>query len=74
MIELYNAPMPEGWKVSIAFEELGIPYVVHALKSCHDNTLLPDFLHTSPSGCVPAIIDHDVEGACTVFDATAILV
>lgn len=73
MIDLYAAPTPEGWKVSIALEELGIPYVVHPIDTCNDPRLVPDFLRVGPCGCVPAIIDHDVDD-CVVFEAGAILV
>ncbi len=73
MIDLYTAPTPEGWKVSIALEELGIPYVVHALDACSDPAIAPDFLRISPCGCVPAIVDHDA-GGCSVFESGAILV
>lgn len=73
MIDLYAAPTPEGWKVSIALEELGIPYVVHPIDACSDPRLVPDFLRVGPCGCVPAIIDHDADD-CAVFEAGAILV
>ncbi len=73
MIDLYAAPTPEGWKVSIALEELGIPYVVHPIDACSDPRLMPDFLRVGPCGCMPAIIDHDADD-CAVFEAGAILV
>ncbi len=73
MIDLYAAPTPEGWKVAIALEELGIPYVVHPIDACSDPRLVPDFLRVGPCGCVPAIIDHDADD-CAVFEAGAILV
>lgn len=73
MIDLYAAPTPEGWKVSIALEELGIPYVAHPIDACSDPRLAPDFLRIGPCGCVPAIIDHDADD-CAIFEAGAILV
>ena len=58
MIDLYTAPTPEGWKVSIALEELRLPYTVHPIDACSDPQLAPDFLRTRPCGCVPAIVDR----------------
>ena len=73
MIDLYSAPTPDGWKVSIALEELRIPYAVHPMEACSGERLPPDFLRVSTCGCSPTIVDHDAEG-CSVSDSGPILV
>lgn len=73
MIDLYIAPTPEGWKVSIALEELRIPYVVHAVDACGGTRAVTDLLSVNPCACVPAIIDHDENGRA-VSGASEILV
>lgn len=72
MIDLYTAPTPEGWKVSIALEELRLPYSVHPIDACSDPQLAPDFLRTRPCGCVPAIVDR-AAGDRAVIESRAIL-
>lgn len=72
MIDLYTAPTPEGWKVSIALEELRLPYTVHPIDACSDPQLAPDFLRTRPCGCVPAIVDR-AAGDRAVIESRAIL-
>lgn len=73
MIDLYSAPTPDGWKVSIALEELRIPYAVHPVDACADDGQAPDFLRVSPCACAPTIVDHDAEG-CSVTHSGPILV
>lgn len=73
MIDLYTAPTPEGWKVSIALEELRIPYVVHAVDACGGKRAVSDLSSVNPCACVPAIIDHDENGRA-VSGASEILV
>lgn len=72
MIDLYTAPTPEGWKVSIALEELRLPYTVHPVDACSDPQLAPDFLRIRPCGCVPAIVDR-AAGDLAVVGSPAIL-
>ncbi len=73
MIDLYTATTPNGRKVSIALEELGLPYEVHAqnLKSLDQKR--PEFLKINPNGRIPAIVDRDA-GDFAVFESGAILV
>lgn len=72
MIDLYTAPTPDGWKVSIALEELCLPYTVHPVDACSDPQLAPDFLRVRPCGCMPAIVDR-AAGDHAVIESRAIL-
>ena len=58
MIELFTAATPNGWKVSVALEELGLPYTVRALSLGKLEQKEDWFLRINPNGRVPAIIDH----------------
>lgn len=76
MIELYSFPTPNGWKASIALEELGLPYTLHPVDISRGEQFEPSFLEISPNNRVPAIIDRDPEGggeAISVFESGAIL-
>jgi GST-like protein len=73
MIDLYTAPTPNGHKISIALEELGLSYVVHALDLGKLEQKQPGFLKINPNGRIPAIVDRD-EGDFAVFESGAILV
>lgn len=59
MIDLYTWSTPNGRKVSIALEELALPYTVHAINIGKDEQFQPDFLKISPNNKIPAIVDHD---------------
>ena len=71
MITLYTASTPNGWKVSIALEELGLDYRVEALDLAAGDQKQEWFLAINPNGRIPAIVDdeHDL----TVFESGAIL-
>lgn len=56
-IQLYSYPTPNGVKVSIALEELGLPYEAHAVNIGKDESWTPEFLSLNPNGKIPAIID-----------------
>jgi len=73
MIDLYTAATPNGHKVSIALEELALPYTVHHLDLPALDQKRPEFLKINPNGRVPAIVDRD-EGAFAIFESGAILV
>jgi glutathione S-transferase/GST-like protein len=73
MIDLYTAATPNGHKISIALEELGLPYTVHALDLGRLEQRRPEFLAISPNGRIPAIVDRE-EGGFAVFESGAILV
>jgi len=59
MIDLYSWTTPNGRKVSILLEELGIPYTVHSVDISKDEQFDPDFLKIAPNNRIPAIVDHE---------------
>jgi glutathione S-transferase len=73
MIELYTAPTPNGRKVSIALEEMELPYQVHGIDLMAGEQRQPEFLAINPNGRIPAIVDGDA-GDFPVFESGAILV
>lgn len=58
MIDLYYAPTPNGWKISIMLEELGLPYQVIPVNIRAGDQFKPEFLAISPNNRIPAIVDH----------------
>ena len=73
MITLYTANTPNGIKVSIALEELGLPYELRAIDLASGEQKQDWFLKINPNGRIPAIVDHG-EGDFAVFESGAILV
>jgi GSH-dependent disulfide-bond oxidoreductase len=73
MIKLYTSSTPNGWKVSVALEEMGLPYEVHPVSLSRGDQKEPWFLKINPNGRIPAIVDHD-EGDFAVFESGAILI
>ncbi len=59
MIDLYTWTTPNGRKVSIALEELELPYTAHAVNIGEDEQFAPDFLKIAPNNKIPAIVDND---------------
>ncbi len=59
MIDLYTWTTPNGRKVSIMLEELGIDYTVHAIDISKGEQFAPEFLRVAPNNRIPAIVDHD---------------
>jgi GST-like protein len=77
MIELYYWPTPNGWKISIALEEMGLDYKVIPINIGRGDQFKDEFLAISPNNRMPAIVDLDPEdgGApVSVFETGAILV
>jgi GST-like protein len=74
-IDLYFWPTPNGWKVSIALEEMGLPYNVTYVDIGAGDQFKPDFLKIAPNNRMPAIIDPDgPDGApISLFESGAIL-
>ena len=72
MIDLYTWTTPNGRKVSIALEEMGLPYTVHPIDIGKDQQFTPDFLAVSPNNKIPAIYDQDHK--VSVFESGAILI
>ncbi len=73
MIDLYTSSTPNGYKVSIALEELELPYTVHAIDLGKLEQKTPQFLAINPNGRIPAIIDRDADNFI-VFESGAILI
>ena len=74
-IELYYWPTPNGWKISIALEEMGLPYALHLVNIGKGEQFAPDFLKIAPNNRMPAIIDPEgPDGApISIFESGAIL-
>src|SRR5580692_10419779 len=74
-IALYYWPTPNGWKISIALEELKLPYVLKAVNIGKGEQFEPSFLKISPNNRMPAIVDFDGPGGnpISVFESGAIL-
>lgn len=72
MIDLYTAGTPNGYKVSIALEELELPYRMHVIDLLGGEQKKPAFLAINPNGRIPAIVDSDADNF-TVFESGAIL-
>lgn len=75
MIDLYTWTTPNGRKISILLEELGVPYAVKPVNIGKDEQFAPAFLAISPNNKIPAIVDHDADGGdLPVFESGAILI
>ena len=75
MIELFYAPTPNGWKITIMLEECNIPYSLIKMNLGKGDQFKPDFLKISPNNRMPAIIDSDGPNGekVSVFESGAIL-
>jgi GST-like protein len=71
MIDLYTWSTPNGYKASIALEEMGLDYKVHPIDITKDEQFQPHFLKVSPNNRIPAIVDN--ETGQSVFESGAIL-
>lgn len=76
ILQLYSLATPNGVKVSIMLEELGLPYEVHKISFAENDQFTPEFLEISPNNKIPAIIDPNGPGgdAVSVFESAAILI
>jgi len=74
-IDLYYWPTPNGWKITIMLEELGVPYDVKYVNIGAGDQFRPDFLAIAPNNRMPAIVDHDGPDGreISVFESGAIL-
>jgi GST-like protein len=74
-LQLYSLPTPNGVKVSIMLEELGLPYEVHLVDFNKDDQKTPEFLSLNPNGKIPAVLDPDGPGGkpLPLFESGAIL-
>jgi len=74
-LQLYSLPTPNGVKVSIMLEEIGLPYEVHLVDFGKDDQKTPEFLALNPNGKIPAILDPNGPGGkpLPLFESGAIL-
>ena len=75
-LQLYSLPTPNGVKVSIMLEEIGLPYEAHLIDFGKNDQLTPEFISLSPNNKIPAILDPDGPGGrpFALFESGAILV
>ncbi|EEY99263.1 maleylacetoacetate isomerase/glutathione S-transferase [Vibrio sp. RC586] len=73
MIDFYTAATPNGYKIAIALEEMGLEYNTHALNLSSNEQKEPAFTAINPNGRIPAIVDRDNEDFA-VFESGAILI
>ena len=76
MIEVWTWPTPNGHKVHIALEELGLPYKVIPINIGKGDQFKPEFLAITPNHRIPAIVDPDGPGGkpLTLFESAAIMI
>ena len=76
MIDLYSFTTPNGYKVSVMLEELGIPYNVHVVDIGKNDQFKPEFLKISPNNKIPAIVDSEGPDGnpISVFESAAIVI
>jgi GST-like protein len=74
-IELFYWPTPNGWKITIALEEMGLPYAITPVNISKGDQFRPEFLAISPNNRIPAIIDPEGPGGqpISIFESGAIL-
>ncbi len=72
MIDCYTFATPNGRKVSIMLEEVGLPYIVHSIDIRQNQQFSPEFVAINPNSKIPAIVDQ--ETGITVFESGAILI
>jgi len=73
MIDLYTWTTPNGYKASIALEELGLPYAVHPIDITSGAQKRPEYVRLNPNGRIPTIVDRECDDFA-VFESGAILV
>lgn len=73
MIDLYTAATPNGWKVSVALEEMALDYQAHAVNLMEGEQKQPEFLQMNPNGRIPVIVDRDADDL-TLFESGAIMI
>lgn len=72
MIDLYTWGTPNGRKVSIMLEEVGLPYETHPVNILEDEQFDPEFLDISPNNKIPAIVDRDT--GTRLMESAAIMI
>src|SRR2546421_13126830 len=75
MIDFYTWATPNGRKVSIMLEEVGLPYRVHPIDISKGDQFKPEYVAINPNSKIPAIIDPDMPGGpMPIFESGAILI
>ncbi len=75
MLNLYTWGTPNGRKLTILVEELGIPYTLHPVNIGKNEQFDPEYLKISPNNKIPAIVDEDAEGGpISLFESGAIMI
>ena len=75
VIELYTWGTPNGRKLTIMMEELGVPYRIHPVDIGKDEQFDPEFLKISPNNKIPAIVDPEADGGpLSLFESGAIMI
>src|SRR6267142_4982968 len=73
MIELLTSETPNGWKISIALEEMGLPYTWRHIKLSEKEQKADWYVKLNPNGRIPTLIDHDNDDF-VIFESGAILI
>jgi GSH-dependent disulfide-bond oxidoreductase len=73
MLELLTSETPNGWKISIALEEMGLPYTWRHIKLSEKEQKADWYVKLNPNGRIPTLIDHD-HGDFVIFESGAILI
>ena len=74
MLTLHAWPTPNGKKIFVMLEELGVPYETRFVDIHNNQQFAPDFLAISPNNKIPALVDHDADGGpLSIFESCAIL-
>ena len=73
MMDLYTAATPNGWKASVALEEMGLKYTAHGVNLMKGEQKTPEFLAMNPNGRIPVIVDREEDGH-VVFESGAIMI
>ena len=73
MIDLYTAATPNGWKASVALEEMGLKYTAHGVNLMKGEHKAPEFLAMNPNVRIPVIVDREEDGH-VVFESGAIMI
>src|SRR5882757_9694896 len=73
MLELLTSETPNGWKISIALEEMGLPYAWRHIKLSEKEQKADWYVKLNPNGRIPTLIDHDNDDFA-IFESGAILI
>jgi GST-like protein len=73
MIDFYTWATPNGWKIAVTLEELGLPYTLHPIDLSKGEQKQPEYMKINPNGRIPAIVDREEDGF-SVFESGAIMI